>query len=66
VKTHGNGQHDLVEIFRSHGPYDEDRVVRWCQECGAVVVDVEIDGRTAPGCSMLMRFPKNERLRGRK
>ncbi len=32
-------------------------VVRWCCDCGAVVVDVDVDGRTHPGGDAAMRFP---------
>lgn len=50
-------KHNLVELYR-HG-YAEDTVtvVRWCTECGAVVVDVDYDGRTSPGGVVPMRFP---------
>lgn len=33
------------------------RVVRWCKVCGAVVVDVDCDGRTKPGAVAAMKFP---------
>ena len=54
-----NGSHQLIDIYR-HGYEDEEvAVVRWCTECGAVVVDVDMDGRIAPGHIMKMRFPKS-------
>ncbi len=31
--------------------------VRWCPECGGVVIDKEVDGRRM-GVFMSMRFPK--------
>ena len=34
-----------------------DSVVRWCPECGAIVVDQEVDGRIM-GKYMDMSFPK--------
>lgn len=34
------------------------RVVRWCNECGAVVVDTDVDNRTKPG---EMMFPNHLR-----
>lgn len=34
------------------------KVVRWCADCGAVVVDVDVDGRTQAGREMKMKFPK--------
>lgn len=35
-----------------------DDAIRWCKDCGAVVVDQDIDGRTRPGGVAIMRFPK--------
>lgn len=54
-----NGQHDLIEIMQrpNHDAPDAVTVVRWCQQCGAIVVDVDVDGRTAPGSAMKMRLP---------
>jgi len=49
--------HDLKVIYSNSG-YDSAHVVRWCVDCGAVVVDLEFDGRTRPGGIMKMRFPK--------
>lgn len=51
----------LIEIMRVSEGFDIDRVVRWCPDCGAVVVDGECDGRVAPGRVMQMRFPRNYR-----
>ena len=48
--------HNLVEIYR-HSHAITDAVVRWCSDCGVVVVDEDIDNRTAPGNFMKMRFP---------
>lgn len=31
--------------------------VRWCQDCGAVVVDTDVDGRVSPGDVWPMTFP---------
>lgn len=55
----GNGRptgHRLIDILAS-GPEMERTVVRWCADCGAVVVDIDSDGRTQPGAQMSMRFP---------
>ena len=49
--------HPLKEIYRSGYEDDIQDVVRWCPECGAIVVDGEIDGRTRPGGGAPMRFP---------
>lgn len=50
-------QHELLIICRD-GPEMEQKVVRWCINCGAVVVDIDVDGRIAPGLFMRMKFPK--------
>lgn len=53
------GQHSLTTIYRD-GPDMEENVVRWCKKCGAITVDVDVDGRTAPGGYMAMRLPETE------
>ena len=50
------GTNTLEEVFSTGG--DEQAVVRWCYWCGAVVVDIDYDGRTNPGGFMPMRFPE--------
>ena len=53
------GDHKLVEIFSARHPWDESyETVRWCSNCGAVVIDVDFDGRVNPGGTMKMKFPK--------
>jgi hypothetical protein len=51
--------HNLIMIFKGTPAFDEDPypVVRWCEDCGAIVVDREVDGRLA-GRIEEMRFPK--------
>lgn len=49
-------QHNLAVVYRSGGEGGMD-VVRWCSECGAVVVDHDVDGRVYPGHVTAMRFP---------
>ncbi len=51
--------HPLVEIARHSNGGMEDVVVRWCPECGGVVVDADVDNRTQPGAFMRMKFPKS-------
>lgn len=54
------GPHDLQDISRrgtGEGPGITE-VVRWCCNCGAVVVDIDVDGRTDPGRALPMQFPK--------
>lgn len=53
------GQH-LLEVVYCHGPEMEETVVRWCTRCGAIVIDVDTDGRTQPGGYMAMRLPETE------
>lgn len=53
-----NGKHNLWEIFRARESGDVDNVVRWCSECGAVVVDQDMDNRVMAGRMMKMQFPK--------
>lgn len=50
--------HRLTVISRrdSGGP-GISMVVRWCEDCGAVVIDVDVDGRRQAGDVMPMRFP---------
>lgn len=31
--------------------------VRWCQDCGAIVIDTDVDGRTMPGDVWAMTIP---------
>jgi len=53
--------HPLVEVFSDEpafvGDLDPYHVVRWCPDCGAVVVDLEVDGRLI-GRATKMKFPQ--------
>jgi hypothetical protein len=52
-------EHALQVISRvTAGFPGGDRVVRWCSDCGAIVRDMDIDGRTQPGAEMPMKFPR--------
>jgi len=55
-----NGNHTLIEIKRYYimGSCEEEEVVRWCEFCGAIVIDLEIDNRTFPGHVREMSFPQ--------
>lgn len=53
----GGGNHELVELLRVPGECDSTSAVRWCSKCGAVVIDLDVDGRVAPGKVMPMRHP---------
>lgn len=50
--------HNLIEIYRDGWEDEPNAVVRWCEDCGAIVVDGEMDGRTSPGAVRKMLFPK--------
>ncbi len=52
------GQHDLEEVFGTgENGGGERKVVRWCRVCGAVVVDMDVDGRVIKGNITKMRAP---------
>lgn len=52
--------HNLIRVYANRYSDDSTAVVRWCKECGSVAVDVDIDGRTAPGRIHRMRTPSYE------
>ena len=51
------GLHPLKEIYRDTDGF-VDIVVRWCPECGAVVIDWDLDNRTYPGIVMEMKLSR--------
>ena len=56
-----SGNHNLEVIYSiDSGDMFGKTVVRWCGDCGAVVVDKEFDGRVSPGAVMMMKFPNKE------
>jgi len=50
------GKHNLIEICFMPEDHLSERVVRWCKTCGAVVVDIDCDGRVVPGWAVPMQF----------
>lgn len=52
------GKHDLIMICSMPEDHISECVVRWCNVCGAVVVDIDHDGRTSPGRVVSMKFPE--------
>lgn len=53
--------HRLIEIMRKpvHVVPDGEQVVRWCKDCGSVVIDIDADDRTVhPGGIVSMEFPR--------
>jgi len=49
-----------LEVLRRFTHIDTESVVRWCPECGVVVVDREVDGRLM-GSVVKMKFPETVR-----
>ncbi len=52
-----SGEHALQKIYTGHRDTVSEEVVRWCKNCGSVVVDVDYDGRINQGQMMQMRTP---------
>lgn len=56
---HCNGKHDLARVMtKPEGSPGVEHVTRWCRNCGAIVIDVDVDGRTQPGGGSSMAFPR--------
>lgn len=54
-----DGQRHNLEIIFVHRQNElGEAVVRWCSDCGCIVVDEDFDGRTSPGGYVKMRFPR--------
>ena len=47
----------LIELRRYNLGWNEEEVIRWCKECGDVVIDKESDGRKF-GSVVPMQFSK--------
>jgi hypothetical protein len=52
-----HGKHDFIPAYRSSVDCDAEEIVRWCQTCGSIVVDLDYDGRTFPGKIMRLKSP---------
>jgi hypothetical protein len=52
-----NNNHILEVVHVDARDPMSETVVRWCKNCGGVVVDTDYDGRTSPGAIMPMKFP---------
>lgn len=57
------GLHPL-KVIASFECGDEAKVVRWCPECGAVVVDLDYDDRTNPGYYKKLQYPNITKKHG--
>jgi hypothetical protein len=53
-----NGQHDLIEIYSECIDSQTEAVVRWCYNCGAIVVDADCDNRISPGYYRKIQIPE--------
>lgn len=51
------GLHPLKSVYIDSDGFVQN-VVRWCPECGAIVIDVDCDSRTYPGRVMKMKLPQ--------
>ena len=49
------GLHPLKTIYTDSDGF-VDIVIRWCPECGAIVIDNDVDGRVYPGKVMPMKL----------
>ena len=52
------GNHNLELIYTGKANDQEAEVIRWCVNCGSVVVDLDCDHRISPGHVMKMRSPR--------
>ena len=51
------GLHPLKTIYTDSDGF-VDVVIRWCPECGAIVIDNDVDGRVYPGKALPMKLSK--------
>lgn len=60
------GLHPFVKVasFFVDSYSGEAKVVRWCPECGAVVVDMDYDGRTSAGYYKKLQYPNITKQQG--
>ena len=54
------GNHQFIKILRITIGEDEEKVVRWCKKFGAIIIDLDMDGRIYPGYYMRCCLPENE------
>jgi hypothetical protein len=58
---HKNNELEEIYSFQNDNMGHSEGVVRWCPICGAIVVDIDYDGRTLPGNLVPLRFPDHVR-----
>lgn len=51
------GIHPFIVISSSTVGIDEEKVVRWCPECGAITVDCDVDNSVMPGYYKKLKYP---------
>lgn len=51
------GQHPFIVISKTEASLAY-KVVRWCPECGAIVVDADYDNRTNAGYYRELQYPE--------
>lgn len=59
--------HNLTEIYYNIIDHiGNSESVKWCKNCGSVVVDIDSDGKTFSGRVMSMKFPTDliNKMRG--
>lgn len=55
------GAHQMVEIYRKYNK-DGDEVVRWCNKCGGITIDLEwLDGTIEQGKILRMLVPRGNK-----
>lgn len=58
MKPCRNGQHSFIVITKHGCVYQTEEVVRWCEYCGSIVVDLDSDGRTMAGYYRSIQNPQ--------
>ena len=56
-----DGKNHNLKVIARFGNDMEEEVVRWCRDCGGVVVDLDFDGRTRPGYIRKMQVPRGNK-----
>lgn len=52
------GKHLFINIHRCFDNDNSELVVRWCKNCGSVIVDCEYDNRVNSGYYLDLQTPK--------
>lgn len=65
MKPCKDGKHSWIDVYEDPSRSDMYHdVVRWCEYCGSLVIDVDYDGRTNPGAIAKIRNPEIIKRRG--